>query len=75
MLLTQRSRRGGSSIGRPVSGPQTKFIQYALLVPRTITIQLRVPANLLVPGRVYRIRILAIDAQGNRSTIFVPFRV
>lgn len=75
LLLTQRSRRGGSRVGNPVRGPQTKFIQYALLVPRTVTITLRIPANLLRPRVTYRIRILAIDPQGNRTTLFVPFRV
>jgi hypothetical protein len=74
LLLTQRSKRGGSRIGGPVSGPQTKFIQYAVLVPRAIPIALRIPANLLEPGQLYRLRIVAIDPQGNRSTLAIPFR-
>lgn len=74
LLLTQKSRRGGSKIGHGISGPQTKFIQYAVLVPRTIPITLRIPANLLRTGRTYRLRIVAIDPQGNRSEILIPFR-
>src|SRR4051794_19014331 len=64
LLLTQRSKRGGSRIGAPVSGPQTKFIQYAVLVPRTIPMTLRIPANLLAPDATYRLRIVALDPQG-----------
>ena len=74
LLLTQRSRRGGSIVGTGISGPQTKFIRYQVLVPRAIPLVLRVPANLLKRGQTYRIRVVAIDPQGNRSTLFVPFR-
>jgi hypothetical protein len=73
LLLTQRSKRGGSKVGAPIAGPQTKVIQYAVLVPRTIPIQLRVPANLLDRKLTYRIRIVAVDPQGNRSTVLIPF--
>ena len=74
LLLTQRSKRGGSRIGGPVSGPQTKFIQYAVLVPRSLSVRLRVPANLLQPEVRYQIRIVALDPQGNRSQMLIPFR-
>ena len=74
LLITQRSRRGGSIVGTGISGPQTKFIRYQVLVPRAIPLVLRVPANLLRRGQTYRIRVVAIDPQGNRSTLFVPFR-
>jgi hypothetical protein len=73
LLLTQSSKRGGSKVGTALAGPQTKVIQYAVLVPRTIPIQLRVPANLLNPKSSYRIRIVAVDPQGNRSTVLIPF--
>jgi hypothetical protein len=73
LLLTQHSKRGGSSVGRGLTGPQTKFIQYAVLVPRVIPMRLRVPSNLLEPGVRYRIRIVAIDPQGNRSQVLIPF--
>jgi hypothetical protein len=73
LLLTQTSKRGGSKIGNGLRGPQTKFIQYAVLVPRTVPIQLRVPSNLLEPSVKYRIRIVAIDPQGNRSQLLIPF--
>lgn len=74
LLLTQQSKRGGSKVGAGIKGPQTKFIQYAVLVPRTIPITLRIPANLLAKGQTYRLRIVAFDPQGNRSEIRVPFR-
>jgi hypothetical protein len=74
LLLTQHSKRGGSAVGTPLAGPQTKFIQYAVLVPRPLDLKLRVPSNLIEKGQTYRIRIVAIDPQGNRSTVFVPFR-
>ena len=50
LLLTQR----GSKIGGAVEGPQVKTIHYVMLVPRTIPVRIRVPANLLQrigPGR------------------------
>jgi hypothetical protein len=74
LLLTQRSKRGGSKIGEAVSGPQTKFIQYAVLVPRPIPMTLRIPANLLASGQIYRLRIVAIDPDGNKSSLLIPFR-
>lgn len=74
LLLTQRSKRGGSKIGNAVSGPQTKFIQYAVLVPRPIPMTLRIPANLLADGATYRLRIVAIDPDGNKSSLLIPFR-
>jgi hypothetical protein len=73
VLLTQKSKRGGSAVGAGVDGPQTKFIRYALLVPRAIPIQLRIPANLLTRGAQYRIRVVAFDPEGNRSVLMVPF--
>jgi hypothetical protein len=75
LLLTQESKRGGSSIGgNAATGPQTKFIQYVVRVPRPIELGVRVPANLLERGAVYRIRIVAIDPTGNKSTLLIPFR-
>ncbi|HSP72575.1 MAG TPA: hypothetical protein VLN26_09415 [Gaiellaceae bacterium] len=74
LLLTQHSKRGGSTVGKGVTGPQTKVIQYLVLVPRSIPISLRVPGNLLAQGQTYRIRIIARDPQGNRSVAYIPFR-
>ena len=74
LLLTQHSKRGGSTVGKGVKGPQTKVIQYLVLVPRSIPISLRVPGNLLAQGQTYRIRIIARDPQGNRSVAYIPFR-
>ena len=69
LLLTQR----GSTIGHGVQGPQTKTIHYVMLVPRAIPLRLRIPANLLAHGVTYRIRVIAVDAQGNKTTFFIPF--
>jgi len=69
LLLTQK----GTKIGGSVEGPQVKTIHYVMLVPRTIPVQIRVPANLLRKGQSYRIRIIAVDAQGNKSTSFIRF--
>jgi hypothetical protein len=74
VLLTQRSKRGGSSIGSSLTGPQTKFIQYLVLVPRTIPLQIRIPDNLLRKGEIYRIRVVALDPDGNKQTLYIPFR-
>jgi hypothetical protein len=69
LLLTQR----GSRIGDAVEGPQVKTIHYVMLVPRTIAVKIRVPANLLQKGQSYRIRIIAVDAQGNKTRTFINF--
>jgi hypothetical protein len=69
LLLTQR----GTKIGGNVDGPQVKTIHYVMLVPRTIPVQIRVPANLLKKGQTYRIRIIAVDAQGNKTISFISF--
>ncbi|MDQ1540450.1 MAG: hypothetical protein QOH29_1176, partial [Actinomycetota bacterium] len=69
LLLTQR----GSKIGGKVDGPQVKTIHYVMLVPRSIPVQIRVPANLLAKGETYRIRIIAVDAQGNKTIRYISF--
>lgn len=70
LLLSQRR----SNVGQGVTGPATKNIQYSLLVPRTIPINLAIPANLLRRGRTYFIVIRAEDPDGNVRTIRIPFR-
>jgi hypothetical protein len=69
LLLTQK----GSAIGAGLDGPQSKSIHYVMLVPRTLSFQIRIPANLLVAGETYSIRVIAVDAQGNKSTTTIPF--
>lgn len=69
LLLTQK----GTTIGGNVDGPQVKTIHYVMLVPRSIPVQIRVPANLLKKGEAYRIRIIAVDAQGNKTTSYINF--
>jgi hypothetical protein len=69
LLLTQK----GSAIGSGLDGPQAKSIHYVMLVPRTLSFQIRIPANLLVAGQTYSIRVIAVDAQGNKSQTTIPF--
>jgi hypothetical protein len=70
VFLSQRRSR----IGQGVSGPNTRAIRYRVLVPRTIPVVLNIPRGQLVPGVVYRIRIIARDPDGNRTTKFIRFR-
>ena len=63
----------GSKIGGPVSGRQVKTIHYVVLVPRSIPIQLLIPKNQLVPGQTYRIHVIAVDSDGNKSETDIPF--
>lgn len=69
LLLTQK----GSTIGGKVTGPQVKTIHYVMLVPRTVPFRLRIPANLVIRGKQYTIRVIAVDAQGNKTRVFIPF--
>jgi hypothetical protein len=69
LLLTQK----GSAVGSGLDGPQTKSIHYVMLVPRTLSFQIRIPANLLVTGKTYSIRVIAVDSQGNKSQTTIPF--
>lgn len=70
LVITQK----GSKIGRGVKGPQTKVILYQVLVPRTIPLRLRIPANLLKPGR-YFIVVQARDTDGVKRRLRIPFTV
>jgi hypothetical protein len=63
----------GSKIGGAVSGKQVKTIHYVVLVPRSIPIQLLVPKNLLVKGQTYKIHVIAVDSDGNKSETDIPF--
>ncbi len=69
LLVTQK----GSKIGNGLEGVQAKSIHYVMLVPRTLAFSLRIPANLLVTGQTYSIRVIAVDAQGNKTTTLIPF--
>jgi hypothetical protein len=69
LILNQQ----GSTVGRAVSGKQVKTIHYVMLVPRSIPIQLLVPGNLLVKGQTYTIHVIAVDSDGNKSTVDIPF--
>ncbi len=63
-----------STVGQGVSGPNTTVIRYRMLVPRTIPIRLNIPAGQLVPGAVYRIKIVPRDPDGNARTMYIRFR-
>ena len=65
--------QNGSKVGGAVSGKQVKTIHYVLLVPRSLPIQLLVPKNLLVKGQTYRIHVIAVDSDGNKSETDIPF--
>jgi hypothetical protein len=69
-LLSQRRSR----IGQGVSGPNTRAIRYRMLVPRTIPVVLNIPRGQLVPGAVYRIRVVARDPDENTRTTYIRFR-
>ena len=76
ILLTQRSRRGGTQIGgNALDGPQSKTLRYTVLVPRAIPLVLRIPANLLRGDQAYRIRVAATDPDGNKQVFIIPFRL
>jgi hypothetical protein len=63
----------GSKVGTAVKGKQVKTIHYVVLVPRSIPIQLLVPKHLLVKGQTYRIHVIAVDSEGNKSESDIPF--
>jgi hypothetical protein len=65
--------QNGSKVGTGLSGKQVKTIHYVVLVPRSIPIQLLVPKALLVKGQTYRIHVIAIDSDGNKSSVDIPF--
>jgi hypothetical protein len=69
LILNQK----GSKVGGAVTGKQVKTIHYVVLVPRSIPIQLLVPKNLLVKGQTYRIHVIAVDSDGNKSATDIPF--
>lgn len=73
LLLTQSSRRGCSTVGQGVKGPQTKVILYRMLVPRTIPLRLRIPRSQLRPNVRHRIIVQARDPDGNKRRLAIPF--
>jgi hypothetical protein len=69
LLITQNK----SIVGSGISGPQTKAIQYAVLVPRTIKLKLAIPRSQLVWGHRCVIVITATDPSGNSKQLRIPF--
>jgi hypothetical protein len=73
LMLVQKSKNGGPRLGGLLQGNDTKSLRYQVLVPRTIPMTLRIPGNLIQPGKTYTIRIAARDPDGNKSTLTIPF--
>jgi hypothetical protein len=69
LLLTQTK----SAIASGITGPQTKNVQYLVLVPRTIPLRLAIPANLVAPGNAYYIRIRARSPLNTVKFLAIPF--
>jgi hypothetical protein len=69
LLLTQQK----SAISGAVKGPQTKNVQYLLLVPRSVPLKLAIPANLVAPGNTYFIQIRARSPLNKVSLLKIPF--
>ena len=66
--------RNGSSIrGTKLTGNKTRSIHVVILRPGTIAIDLR-SAELLKVGQTYKLRIAAVDIDGNKTVSFVPFK-
>jgi hypothetical protein len=65
--------QNGSKVGGRTSGRQVKTIHYVILVPRSIPLQLLVPKNLLTKGQTYRIHVIAVDPDSNKSETDIPF--
>jgi hypothetical protein len=70
LLLNQEGSKVG---GGKVSGRQVKSLHYVVLVPRTIPVSLQIPKGVLKAGETYTLRVIAVDPDGNKSTVEVPF--
>jgi len=70
LQLTQNGSKIG---GGNVTGKRVKTIHYVVLVPRTIPLSLVVPKSGLVKGQTYKLHVIAVDSDGNKSTIDIPF--
>lgn len=66
--------RNGSSIrGTKLTGNKMRSIHVVILRPGTIASDLR-SAELLKVGQTYKLRIAAVDIDGNKTVSFVPFK-
>jgi hypothetical protein len=68
-ILQNRSR-----IGTDSKGPSTKNLQYLVLVPRTIPLDVAIPTKNIVRGALYRIRITARSPINAIKVYTVTFR-
>lgn len=55
-------------------GRQSKVIRFTVLVPRVITLRLRLPQHLARLKGVYRLRVFATDPTGGRSALTLGIR-
>jgi len=44
-----------------------------VLVPRTLPVSLQIPKGVLTAGQTYRLHVIAVDAEGNKSDTDIPF--
>ncbi len=70
-ILQKGSRIRGNLIH---SGGLVKNLHVTILRPGTINVKLHVPASAhLVAGQKYKLRVWAIDPDGNKTVAFIPF--
>jgi hypothetical protein len=65
--------QNGSRIGSGVQGKPTKTIHYVMLVPRALRFSLKISNGQLQQGKTYKIQIIAVDSDGNKSKVEMPF--
>jgi hypothetical protein len=61
-------------VGAAVSGRTRTAIFYNLGKPGTVAIRLRLPTRLVKVGRMYHVSIQARAADGQVSSLAIPFR-
>ncbi len=59
--------------GTITKGGTIKTLHIPVLRPGTLPIRLRIPASMLQSGAKYRIRVAAVDFDGNKTVRFIPF--
>ena len=70
LVLNQQGTKIGNG---KVTGKQVKSLHYVVLVPRTLPVSLQIPKGVLTAGQTYRLHVIAVDAEGNKSDTDIPF--
>jgi hypothetical protein len=65
--------QSGSRFGGPLEGVPAKTLNYLVLIPGSRLLQLNIPRTVLPAGSRGQIRLIAQDAQGNKSRLLIPF--